>query len=253
MDKPEDIVLIYEQNGINIKNEKSLHSSIKQWYVAEGDRFEVKIDKYVIDLVREDSLIEIQTKNFSAIGNKLRDLVKYNKVMLVHPIAIEKYIITTEVTDKVISRRKSPKKGKLVDLFDELIRIPDLMGSDNFILEILMTKEEEIRCKDGKGSWRRKGISIVDRKLLEVVEKITFAEQKDFLRFLPEELPVNFTNKTLAKVLAIKVFKARKITYCFRKMKIIKEVGKIKNELIFERFWIVDYKIKDIIGGGICG
>lgn len=235
MEQVKDTVLIYEQNGINIKNEKSLHSSIKQWYVVPGDRFEVKVDKYVIDLVREDSLIEIQTKNFSSIRNKLRELVKYNKVMLVHPIAIEKYIITIEESDAVISRRKSPKKGKLVDLFDELIRIPDLMESDNFILEILMIKEEEIRCKDGKGSWRRKGISIVDRKLLEVVEKITFREEKDFLIFLPEELPEKFTNKNLAKTLKITVFKARKITYCFRKMKIIKEVGKLKNELVFER------------------
>jgi len=235
MVKSEDVFLNYEQNGINIKNEKSLHSSIKQWYVVPGDRLEVKVDRYVIDLVREDSLIEIQTKNFSAIGNKLRELIKYNKVRLVHPIAIEKYIVTTEKSEVVISRRKSPKKGKLVDLFDELIRIPDLMESDNFILEILMTKEEEIRCKDGKGSWRRKGISIVDRKLLEVVEKITFVDEKDFLRFLPEDLTENFTNKNLAKILKITVFKARKITYCLRKMKIIKEVGKLRNELIFEK------------------
>ena len=234
MSEAEDVVFVLEQTGININNEKSLHSSIKQWYAVPGDRLEVKVDKYIIDLVREDSLIEIQTRNFSAIGNKLRALVKYNKVMLVHPIAIEKYIVTTEGSERV-SIRKSPKKGKLVDLFDELIRIPDLMEEDNFILEILMTKEEEIRCKDGKGSWRRKGISIKDRKLLEVVEKITFRKEEDFLRFLPEELPGKFTNKDLAKALKVKANKARKITYCFRKMKILKEVGKFRNELIFER------------------
>lgn len=235
MGDTEEIVYIVEQSGININNEKSLHSSIKQWYAMPGDRLEVKLDKYIIDLVREDSLIEIQTKNFSAIGNKLRALVVYNKVRLVHPIAIEKYILTIDDSDKVITRRKSPKKGKLVNLFDELIRIPDLIAKDNFMLEILMTKEEEIRCKDGKGSWRRKGISIVDRKLIEVVEKVTFKEGKDFLRFLPEDLPLNFTNKDLAKTLKITVYKARKVTYCLRKMEIIKEIGKLRNELIFER------------------
>jgi len=235
MGESDDLGLIYEQNGINIKNEKSLHSSIKQWYVLPGDRFEVKLDKYVIDLVREDSLIEIQTKNFGAIRSKLRDLIKYNKVMLVHPIAIEKYIVTTDGAGEIMSRRKSPKKGKVYDLFDELIRMPDLIAEDNFTLEILMTKEEEIRCTDGKGSWRRKGISIVDRKLLEVVQKITFKDESDFLMFLPKELPENFTNKNLAEILKVTPIKARKITYCFRKMKIIKEVGKLKNELIFER------------------
>lgn len=236
MEETEDVVYILEHSGININNEKSLHSSIKQWYAVPGDRLEVKLDKYIIDLVREDSLIEIQTRNFSAIGGKLRELVKYNKVILVHPIAIEKYIVIIEEPDKIISRRKSPKKGKLVDLFNELIRIPDLIVEENFVLEILMTKEEEIRCKDGKGSWRRKGISIVDRKLVEVVEKVTFREGKDFLRFLPEDLPENFTNKELAKTMKITVYKARKVTYCLRKMKLIKEVGKQRNELIFEKW-----------------
>jgi len=235
MGETEDVVYILEQSGININNEKSLHSSIKQWYAMPGDRLEVKVDKYIIDLVREDSLIEIQTRNFSAIGNKLRALVVYNNVILVHPIAIEKYIVTMDDSDKIISRRKSPKKGKLVDLFDELIRVPDLIDEENFILEILMTKEEEIRCKDGKGSWRRKGISIVDRKLVEVVEKVKFKEGKDFLIFLPGDLPGNFTNKDLAKILKVTVYKARKVTYCLRKMKIITEVGKRRNELIFER------------------
>jgi hypothetical protein len=36
--------------------------------------------------------------------------------------------------------------------------------------------------------------------------------------------------------LKVTVYKARKITYCFRKMNIIKEVGKLRNELIFERW-----------------
>lgn len=236
MSETKDIVYDLEQKGININNEKSLHSSIKQWYAIPGDRLEVKVDKYIIDLVREDSLIEIQTKNFSAIGRKLRDLIIYNKVRLVHPIAIEKYIVTIDGDDKVISKRKSPKKGKLVDLFDELIRIPDLIAKENFILEILMTKEEEIRCNDGKGSWRRKGISIIDRKLVEVVEKVVFKEKDDFLIFLPTGIIERFTNKNLAEQLKITIFKARKITYCLRKMEIIKQIDKCRNELIFGRW-----------------
>jgi hypothetical protein len=236
MSETEDIVYVLEQTGINIKHEKSLHSSIKQWYAVPGDRLEVKVDKYIIDLVREDSLVEIQTKNFSAIGNKLRDLIKYNKVRLVHPIAIEKYIVTIKGEDELVSRRKSPKKGKLVDLFDELIRIPDLIAEENFTLEILMTKEEEIRCNDGKGSWRRKGISIKDRKLMQVVEKVIFNNKEDFLSFLPMGLPECFTNKNLAACLKITISKARKVTYCLRKMEIIKQVGKYRNEIIFERW-----------------
>ena len=56
-----------------------------------------------------------------------------------------------------ISKRKSTKKGKLTD-FRELVRIPDILGEDNFSLEVLFI-DEEVRCNDGKGSWRRRGIA----------------------------------------------------------------------------------------------
>ena len=64
-----------EERGINIHNEGSLHSQIKQWYREEEDRFEVKSGRYVIDIVRDQQFIEIQTSNFGAIRKKLKNLV----------------------------------------------------------------------------------------------------------------------------------------------------------------------------------
>jgi hypothetical protein len=54
-------------SGIGLLNEKPLHASLKQWYSRPGDRFEVPIDRFVIDIVRGDLLIEIQTRNLAAI------------------------------------------------------------------------------------------------------------------------------------------------------------------------------------------
>ena len=39
-------------SGIGLLNEKPLHASLKQWYARPGDRFEVPVDGYVIDLSR---------------------------------------------------------------------------------------------------------------------------------------------------------------------------------------------------------
>jgi len=50
--------------------EYSLHSDIKKWYFCPGDHFEVKMYNYIIDIKRDDLLVEIQTKNFSAIKKK---------------------------------------------------------------------------------------------------------------------------------------------------------------------------------------
>lgn len=216
--------------------ETSLHSSIKDWYALPGDRLEVKVGSFIIDIVRDDLLIEIQTKNFSAIKKKLRSLVRDHSVRLVYPIPVKKWIVrVAESNGEVIGRRKSPKRGRLVDLFDELLWMPLLITEPSFTIEVLMIEEEEIRCKDGRGSWRRKGASIKDRKLLQVVERARFSEAADFLPFLPTDLDLPFSNRSLAESAGLSIRQARKMTYCLRKMGAIRKVGKSRNELLFEK------------------
>lgn len=232
---PDDTLSIAEEQGINLMNEGSLHAAIKEWYACSGDRFEVKVGNSIVDIVRDDVLIEIQTGSFSAIRQKLRRLVKSQPVRLVYPIASEKWIVyVPETYDEVISRRKSPKRGKVSDLFYELVRMPDMINEDNFTLEVLMISMEEIRCRDGKGSWRRNGVSIVDRKLVEVVEQIRFNSKEDFIALIPHTLRQPFTNKSLAQSLAISTKNAQKMTYCLKKMEAVKEVGKEGRAWLYE-------------------
>jgi hypothetical protein len=152
----------------------------------------------------------------------------------VYPIAREKWIIKVAPSgEETVSRRKSPKKGRLSDLFVELVRIPDLIREDNFRIEVLMTREEEVRCDDGMGSWRRKGVSIKDRLLLDVVDRATFSSEDDFRRFLPGDLKEPFTNNDLAEAAGLPIRNARRMSYCLRKMGVMREVGKTGNELLF--------------------
>ena len=79
--------------GIGLLNEKPLHISVKEWYSKPGDRFEVPVERFVVDIVRDDLLIEIQTSNFTSIRSKLSNLIGSYKIRLVYPIAQEKWII----------------------------------------------------------------------------------------------------------------------------------------------------------------
>ena len=119
-------------------NEHSLHSAIKDWYSLPNDRFEVKIDGFIIDIQRGDLLIEVQTKSFHAIKRKLSSLVENHQVRLVYPIPERKWIIRITESGESVSKRKSPRRGKLVDLFYELVSIPNLIARENFSLEVLM-------------------------------------------------------------------------------------------------------------------
>jgi len=48
------------------------------WYACSDDKLETEVGGYVIDIVRGNMLIEIQTRNFSVVKAKLTDLFGHN-------------------------------------------------------------------------------------------------------------------------------------------------------------------------------
>jgi hypothetical protein len=215
--------------------ESSLHATLKDWYSEPGDLVEEAIDGFVVDIFHDHQIIEIQTRNFSALKNKLSMLLPKYPVRLVHPIAREKWIVhLSDQNEEFISRRKSPRRGRLEHLFQELVRIPRLAAHPNFSLEVLFTHEEEIRRHDGKGSWRRKGQSIADRRLLSVLDRRIFTSRRDYFDLIPRELAKPFTNRELAGALTISPNLAGKMTYCLRAMDVLEIIGKSGNAFIYQ-------------------
>jgi len=222
-------------DGIGVKNESSLHSAIKEWYSLPDDEFEIEVDDFVVDIVRDDLLIEVQTGNFSGIKHKLRKLVQRHPLRLIYPMPVEKWLVYVSLSgNEVVCRRKSPYKGELIHIFRELVSIPTLINEGNFEIEVLMTREEEIRCRDGKGSWRRRGISIKDRQLLGISDRIVLRKKWDFLPLLPDDLSEPFSNMSLSASTGASIRDCRRMTYCLRKMGVIEQVGKDGNWLLYE-------------------
>ena len=219
---------------IGTLGERSLHSSLKDWYARPGDRKEVQVEGFHIDIVRRNLLIEIQTTNFSSQKRKLNALIEKHPLRLVLPIAQEKWIVRVDADRSTpIGRRKSPKKGKVFHLFRELVSIPDLIKQPNFSLEVLLIREEEIRCDDGKGSWRRKGLSIVDHRLAGVVDQHLFKRPSDFLSLVPIGMAEPFSTEELAESINEPRWLAQKMAYCLRNMGVMDIVGKTGNSILY--------------------
>jgi hypothetical protein len=213
-------------SGIGLLNEKPLHASLKQWYARPGDRFEVAVDGFVIDIVRGDLLIEIQTGNFTAIKSKLTTLVNSRQVRLIYPIVQEKWIVRSVTGNGGrLVRRKSPKRGRLEDLFWEMVSIPHLMSNSNFSLEVLMIREEESRRHERKRYWRSKGWVVEARRLLEVVDQQLFTAAADWRGLLPEGFE-SFTTGDLAAAIDTRRRLAQKMAYCLRHARVIELIGK---------------------------
>jgi len=219
---------------IGTLNEKPLHASLKDFYAEEGDRFEVPLDGYCIDLVRGELLVEFQTANFGAMRRKLTALLPDHRVRLVHPIAAQKWIVRTSRGGRVLSRRKSPKHGCIDHVFEELVYLPDMLADPNFSLEVLMVHEEEVRRQDRR-KWRRGGWATMERRLLEIVDRWVFETPADLADLLPGDLPEPFTTADLAKALGKPQWLTQKMAYCLRHAGAIAIQAKRGNAYLYVR------------------
>jgi hypothetical protein len=213
--------------------ESSLHADLKAHYARPGDVLEAPVDGYWIDLVRGDELIEIQTGSFSALRPKLAHFLPDRPVRVVLPVIVEKLLVRIGEggsLDEPQSRRRSPKRQREVDLFAELVH---LATSPGFSLELALVSVEELRVDDGRGSWRRGGVSIVDRRLSQVHGHRRFCDPSDYLALVPDALPEPFTVSDLATGIGRPRRLAGQMAYTLRHMGVLHVTGKRGNALLY--------------------
>lgn len=223
-------------NQISTLNEGPLHAALKSWYSRPGDRREVPVGGFIIDIVRDGLLIEIQTASVSSLKRKLPALADHHPIRLVVPIPREKWIVKlAEDGFGRLSRRRSPKRGQIEDIFGELVSFPRLLAHPNFSLEVLLTQEEEVRRYDGSRGWRRRGWVTHERHLLEVVDQQRFSTPAEMAELLPSALGEPFSTSDLAAAITRPRRLAQRMAYCLREMGEIQAVGKQGNAILYIR------------------
>jgi hypothetical protein len=219
--------------AIGSLNEKPLHAALKEWYRREGDRVEVPMDGFVIDVVRGELLIEIQTRSFSSMRRKFDHLLDSHPIRLVHPVAAERWIVKLDDDRNETSRRRSPKRGIAADVCAELVSFPSLLSHPHFTLEIALVEEEEVRRPDAKRGWRRGGFAIEERRLVDVRETVELDSPEDLRQLLPGGLPDPFTTADLAAGLGRSRHLAQEVAYCLRVSGAVETAGRDKRGVLY--------------------
>jgi len=222
------------QKTIGTNNESSLHRALKFQYTGPGGKTEAEFGSFVADGIRKDGeYIEVQTGSFGPLKKKVKAFAADGKVRIIHPIAVTKTIEVYAKDGKLLYRRKSPVHGTPWDIFDALLYAPELPLIRGVTIEIAMVDIVEKRAKDGKGAWRRKGISIRDKELSAFHESILLSKPKDYLRFIPFKKTEEFTVSSHAEKAGIKRWVSQKALYVLTKMNLIKKVGKKGNAWVY--------------------
>lgn len=222
--------------GIGTLNEGALHEALKRRYLTPGARVEREVDGFVADVDRGDRLVEIQTSGFGSLKRKLPRLLENHAVTLVHPVARVRYIVKLpREEDGATTRRRSPRRGAVWDVFRELVYVPHLIGHRNLTLDVVMIEEDEIRVYDGSRGWRRKGWVVVGRRLVDVLETFTVRSMADLFRPLEAELPGEFTTEDLARAMDRPRRLGQQAAYCLHAAGVVAIVGKRGNAIVYQR------------------
>ena len=218
--------------------ETSLHRQLKAIYAGDDGLQEVVCEGYRIDAVRGDELIEIQHGSLAAIRDKIRRLLNGHRVRIVKPIVANKLLVKLDKRGGTeLDRRRSPKRGTLLNVFDELVYFTRVFQHEHLTLEVVLVDVEERRYPGhGKRRRRRKqgqDFQIEDQRLMGIVASQSFSTAADLRKLLPRRMPREFHTAHLAQRLKAPRWTAQRIAYCLREMGAVEIVGKEGNAILY--------------------
>ncbi|MCR5324641.1 MAG: hypothetical protein K6E85_15400 [Lachnospiraceae bacterium] len=192
--------------GIGTMGEKSVHAVLKNFYAPSKDTLEVAVNGYVADIcdTNTNNIIEIQTRQFYSMKKKLKAFLPEFDVTIVYPLPVQKYVFNIDPeTGSVITKRKSPKKRSIYDIFEEMYGIRDYLNDPNLHFKIVCLEAEEYRYKGLSEQHGRKTKILSDIVPVRILEEIDIYETRDLIMFLPEELGNEFTRTSLSAAAGI--------------------------------------------------
>ena len=218
--------------------ETSLHRALKQLYAKDPQHTEVRIGGFRIDAVDHEQLVEIQHGSLGGIRDKIGTLLAEHRVLVVKPIVAKKTLVRLDARGgEVVSRRLSPKRGRLLDLFDDLVHFTRVFPHRRLVLEAVLVEIEEWRYP-GHGRrrrWRERDYQIEDQKLIGVLSQCSLATAADLGRLLPADLPRPFHTGHLSERLGIPRWQSQRIAYCLRHCGAVREAGKLGNTRLYSQ------------------
>lgn len=216
--------------------ETSLHRDLKRHYAGEAAQCEVRLSEFRIDAVVDGELIEVQLGPLATIRDKIRKLLETHRVRVVKPIVARKLLVYRKRKGGRIARRRlSPKRGQLLDVFDELVHFTRVFPHPRLALEVPLVEIEEWRHPGhGRRRWRRDGdFQVEDQKLVEIHSQHRLDTINDLAALAACPLPTPFHTAQLAAGLDIPRWSAQRIAYCLHRMGALQQVGKQRNARLY--------------------
>jgi hypothetical protein len=192
---------------IGTLREKRLHAAIKLYlcpieacherpvadpWPAEEIESTAKKRRMVADILTDGHIMEVQTGGFFPLKPKIEWYLTHTpcRVTVVHPIPAVKYLSWIDPeSGTVISRHKSPKRGRVRDVAKELYWLADFIGDPRLSVRLLLLEIEEYRLADGWSRDKKRGSNRYERFPTALLGDVTLTAPADYASyFLPPVL-----------------------------------------------------------------
>lgn len=224
------------RRGIGTLSEKTVHAVLKNFYEPDPCHQEIPVGNFVADILRDDEIIEIQTRNMKVMRRKLDYFLDIYPVTIVHPVIHTKWLYwIDEETGEVSGKRKSPKTGTRFDAFYELYQIKKYLTHPNLQLCLPLIDVEEYRLLNGWSHDRKKGSTRYDRIPKALVDEIFIGSPQEYDCMIPDGLPAEFSVKDFAKSSKLAPRYAQTGVQILKYLGVIRQIRKEGRAYIYQR------------------
>lgn len=222
--------------GIGTLGERTLHAVLKLYCEPDETKHEIKVGRHHADICNDGGIMEIQTRGFAKLRDKLTVLLEAQRVTVVYPIAATKWLLWVDPeTGEITGKRKSPRRGCANDVFYELGWIKGLLSHPNLRFRLILLDIEEYRLLNGWSRDRKRGSVRQERIPVALQGDILVEGVAGYVRLIPKEVPVGFTTRDYAKAAGIPPKAAGRALNVLAHVGAITLVGKQGRMNLYER------------------
>ena len=236
---------------IGTLREKRLHAAVKLYLCPDescherpaaallpedGEDRAAQKRRMVADILMDGQILEVQTGGFFPLKEKIGWYLSHTdcRVTVVHPIPAVKYLSWIRPEDgEILSRNKSPKRGRVKDVAKELYWLSEFIGNPRFSLRILLLELEEYRMADGWGRDGKRGSNRYERFPTALLGDVTLLSPADYAAyFLPPALSSPAADGTYPLFTAAVYAKASGIRgrACYAVIHLMEKLGLIRED-----------------------
>lgn len=212
--------------GIGTLHERSLHLALKYYFAPDATTHEQCVGGFVADAVTEDGVIEVQTRCFSRLKDKLAAFLEHCPVTVVHPIAVRKWVVWVDDSGVVQSRRKSPKRESIYTAMREIYALRQWIGGYPLRFALCFVEVEQYRCLNGYGKQKKMRGEHIDRMPLALHEIVMLETPADYLALLPRDLPMQFCAVEAAQRAKCTESDMRMLLNLLAQLRVVEKCGK---------------------------